>query len=192
MPDELITIEPGSRAQSQILNDNFNFLNGRINSTNSSLSSAVSTLETAISDAETNAGKDTTNKINSALAKCVQTTGNQTISGQKTFQNAVFVPNSSAVGTAIALAGIKKASSGFIKLGNGVIIQWGASLTASSTNPKVTFPTAFSSTNYFAMAYGRGTTHWDHTWGFKNDTQKTYCKFYIDNGDAFQWIAIGY
>lgn len=75
---------------------------------------------------------------------------------------------------------------------NGIIIQWGSSLTASSTNPTITFPTAFSSTNYFAMGYGRGADTTDNSWGFKNSPKKTTCKFYIYKGDDFQWIAIGY
>ena len=85
------------------------------------------------------------------------------------------------------LLGIK-----LIYLNNSLIIQWGSSLKASSKNPTITFPTAFSSTNYFAMGYGRGANTTDNSWGFKNSPKKTTCNFYIDYNDDFQWIAIGY
>lgn len=178
----------GAPVEASKVNDDFAYV---LTSIQEAVEGASGELEADITNLN-NQYQQTKNKVNALDGNVCKLTGTQTITGNKTFTGSVTVPNSSSPGTAIALADINKAASGFIKLGNGIIIQWGASLTANTTNPKVTFPTAFSTTNYFAMAYGRGTTHWDHTWGFKNSPTKTTCNFYIDNGDDYQWIAIGY
>lgn len=133
-----------------------------------------------------------TANLNSQISSLNSQIATKAPSSNPTLTGTVKVPNNAAVGTAIATAAISKSANGYLKMGNGIIIQWGASLTTNTTNPKITFPIAFSTTNYFAMAYGRGAKNWDHTWGFKNNPTKTTCNFYIDSGDAYQWIAIGY
>ena len=78
-------------------------------------------------------------------------------------------------------------SNGYIKFNHGLIIQWG-----TSTNTTVTYPTAFSNTNYSMVfnnnsttnGYGRGDT----------TTSKTTTGFVAQNlcEQPIRWIAIGY
>ncbi len=53
----------------------------------------------------------------------------------------------------VTTLGINKASNGYVKLGNGIILQWGVtSAPANSTSVTVTLPTSFSNTNYKVVA----------------------------------------
>ena len=66
-----------------------------------------------------------------------------------TLTGTVKVPNNAAVGTAVATAAISKSSSGYIKLGNGIIIQWmNVGKAASNGIVTKTWATAFSNKNY--------------------------------------------
>lgn len=47
----------------------------------------------------------------------------------------------------VTTEGINKSENGYVKLGNGLIIQWGTA-TCNSGNNNISFPTAFSNTNY--------------------------------------------
>lgn len=54
----------------------------------------------------------------------VYTTGNQTIGGTKTFSAAAYGVASAAVNSILTTKDINKSTSGYVKLGNGIIIQW--------------------------------------------------------------------
>ena len=58
-----------------------------------------------------------------------------------------YAPPSDAVDSIVTTTGINKSENGYVKLGNGLIVQWGTA-TCNSGNNNVSFPTAFSNTNY--------------------------------------------
>lgn len=88
-----------------------------------------------------------------------------------------------------------KAQNGYMKFGNGIIIQWGMETTVSATTA-VTLPTAFSTTNYSVTITSIGDAGVYQRLVSAN-TPKTTTKFttYAGGGVAsypFSWIAIGY
>lgn len=80
-----------------------------------------------------------TNSINTLSSSVVKLTGNQTVAGNKTFTGTstftgqVKVPNSNVGGTALRLV---EKGAGFIKLGDGTLIQWGNDNNSSSSYTK--------------------------------------------------------
>ena len=101
-------------------------------------------------------------------------------------------PPSDKVKSIVTTTGINKAQNGYVKLGNGLIIQWGTSAKGSSKS--VTLPTAFTSTNY-KVAVNNKT---DNGGGYYSSaTSYTTTSFTIkSSGGAVSfdndWIAIGY
>ena len=67
-----------------------------------------------------------TTAINTLDTQVVKLTGNQTVAGNKTFTGVTKVNNSTTVGTALSLAA---RSGSYIKLGEGLILQWGIGTT---------------------------------------------------------------
>lgn len=57
-----------------------------------------------------------------------------------------YAPAGSAKYSIVTTTGISKAQNGYVKLGNGIIIQWGKARVNNGTN--ITLPTPFSNTNY--------------------------------------------
>jgi hypothetical protein len=99
----------------------------------------------------------------------------------------LMVPDSTTAGSAIATKAISKGANGYLKLSNGVIIQWGR---FSTEDPTITFPTAFSNTNYsVCCTENRDTTNADACcWDSKTTTT---VKLYTQRTSG-NWIAIGY
>lgn len=92
-------------------------------------------------------------------------------------------------------ASVKKAANGYIKFNNGIIMQWGrASSVAAGSTAKITFPTAFTSTNYKVNA----TIFYTDAGSQKNVAVNNYTTttFTLYNGQGgvmnYDWIAIGY
>jgi len=88
-----------------------------------------------------------------------------------------------------------KASTGYFKLGNGLIIQWGASVksTAGSNNlHTITFPSPFSTGSYFANATLVNGSSQTDSWGEVINRSSTSCDFVVKKDYTFTWIAIGY
>ena len=111
-----------------------------------------------------------------------------------------MVPNSVTVGSAISTAGISKSSTGYIKLGNGIIIQWGRFANASYTQTgTVTFPTPFSNTNY-SLAFGSfriGQTGYGQGYFVVTNATTSDFTFKLVSGSDYyanegRWMAIGY
>jgi hypothetical protein len=101
--------------------------------------------------------------------------------------NALFVPPSDKINAAISTIGINKNQNGYIRLGNGIIIQWGAGY----SNP-VTFPTPFSSIPAVtgSPTYN-GRTQDGH--GYVWNVTTTSFEYRCDNDMLpYRWIAIGY
>lgn len=84
---------------------------------------------------------------------------------------------------------------GYFKLGNGLILQWGWCDTRFSTSRTITFPTAFSSTNYVVSAIPFIVADLAvYQLGYSNKTTTTVN---INSSGAandyeFAWLAIGY
>ena len=96
-------------------------------------------------------------------------------------------PGSDKVNSIVTTEGISKGANGYVKLGNGIIIQWGDGY----SNP-VTFPTPFSST---AVVTGsptyNGRTQDGH--GYVWNITTTSFEYRCDNDMLpYRWIAVGY
>jgi hypothetical protein len=112
----------------------------------------------------------------------------------------LMVPDSSTVGSAISTSAISKSTNGYVKLGNGIIIQWGRFSTSSYTQTgTITFPTAFSNTNY-SLAFGsfrNGQTGLGQGYFLvTNNTSSNFTYKLVSGSDNYasqgRWIAIGY
>lgn len=66
--------------------------------------------------------------------------------------NNLRAPASDAIGSVVITTGINKAQNGYVKLGNGIIIQWGKTPNIGNTNTTCTLPTPFTTTNYSVTA----------------------------------------
>lgn len=135
---------------------------------------------------------DVTSAINSLGSSVVKLSGNQTIAGTKTFSSAVKCAGSATTGTAITTSAISKAQNGYLKLGNGVIIQWGTA--TSGADVKITLPTAFSSTNYSVTVNSTGGTgeQYARAISSKSTTSFNILSAYAATSYTSNWIAIGY
>ena len=105
-------------------------------------------------------------------------------------------PASDANNSIVTTVGKNKAQNGYFKLGNGLIIQWGRFTVASGkTSATITFPTAFTSTNYSINCMQNsknGGYQYDGVTGVtsRNTANCTVYTFYDSTG--YDWIAIGY
>lgn len=101
-------------------------------------------------------------------------------------------PASDVNGSIVTTVSKSKASNGYFKLGNGLIIQWGT-VTGSGNSRSVTYPTAFSNTNYKLIAMFNNSSQPGRTIAY-DTTTTTGCVFHLDvsTGMTISWIAIGY
>lgn len=104
-----------------------------------------------------------------------------------------YAPASSMIHSIVTTTGISKAQNGYLKLGNGVIIQWGIS--AKSSSATVTFPVAFSSASSFVVMVNNKTNNGG---GYSPSAyEQTTTGFTLKTlGGAASWdnlwLAIGY
>ena len=143
MADDIIQFSPGEKVTAEETNENNlllkewaldnsaseAYIDGKIATLTSNLNGQISSINTQIS-----------NKANIA---------------SPTFTGTVRVPNSATVGTAVSTAAISKTAttntSGYVKFGNGIIIQW-LKFTQSSTAVTHTWKIAFTSgTSYVTV-----------------------------------------
>lgn len=136
-----------------------------------------------------------TNSINTLNSTTVKTSGNQTISGQKTFNNAVFVPDSTTNGTAVNLTDQSLGSDGYVKFGNGLLIQWGQHTIGSSSTSTgyITFPVVFLNTSYKFVATHVGGDN--SAVSIYSVSERGRSRIYINVGlkqaMTTEWIAVG-
>ena len=103
-----------------------------------------------------------------------------------------YAPACNANNSIVTTTAHSYARSGYCKLGNGLIIQWGE--WNRSTSATITFPTAFSNTNYSIVIIGQNAQRYSWTTG----KTSTNCTFNSaddssqNNDSVSQWIAIGY
>jgi len=108
-------------------------------------------------------------------------------------------PASDGWGTILLTSAISKSQNGYVKLGNGIIIQWGHVDDPNNQHVyTVNLPTAFGSTNYKTMVITDHNTQ-SHSFlpNYINSAERTTTTFTVyRQGDAransFEWIAIGY
>jgi len=101
--------------------------------------------------------------------------------------NNLRAPSSDSLNSVITTTGIFKSANGYVKLGNGIIIQWGN----AGGGGTITFPTPFSSDNFSVTATiksANGTNDNDAITGKRT----TSFDFHNYSGGGCLWIAIGY
>ena len=89
------------------------------------------------------------------------------------------------------------AQNGYLKLSNGLIIQWGSETVSSSGPFNLTFPIAFSSATSYSIVKTYNSSGSDDIMckevSFYNFTATGATTYnIIANSNSFQWIAIGY
>ena len=106
-----------------------------------------------------------------------------------------YAPPSASANSIVTTLGITKAAKGYVKLGNGIIIQWGTTTSASSST-SITLPIAFSDTNYSVTITSIGDAGvYQRLVSASTAKTTTGFKTYAGGGAAninFSWQAIGY
>lgn len=172
---------------------------------NSTISSVQSNLQGQIT---TNKNNITTNKNNiTALSNSVvKLSGNQSISGQKTFNNAVFVPSSASEGTAISL--VERAfldntqnAVSCLHLGCGCLLQWGRTTVFTGKNQTKTITLRkrfYNGNSYVVIPNWFGSTNVDDNVQVTSQTATTFTLKSTSAGSndgtwslSVNWIAIG-
>ncbi|MBO6289792.1 MAG: hypothetical protein J6N45_05660 [Alphaproteobacteria bacterium] len=128
------------------------------------------------------------------------TDGTQRIELQKQGSTSCFTaPASDASNSIVTTTGINKSLNGYVRLGNGLIIQWGQGVTYGtgySGTGTTSFSTAFSNStpvvlttpnnsDYSTVIAVTETTSTNFKW-------KKDCNSSSGAGGSFRWIAIGY
>lgn len=173
----------------------------------------VTTADTNLQNQITSLQTSVNQKANDSAV--VKLTGSQTIAGTKTFSSSPVIPTATssdnstkAASTAFVknvlsssgngLATISKSANGYCKFTNGLLIQWGI-ITTNTDNrysATITFPTAFSNTNY-SLNISQYNPNDGEIWAtgavllYGNKTT-TSVKTQSERTTRLQWIAIGY
>ena len=115
--------------------------------------------------------------------------------GIRSYSNGRSFPYASASdrnGSIVTTTGINKSENGYVKLGNGLIIQWGT--VGTGANFSVTFPTPFTSSASYGIASGIFHNNGNDVYALniKNRTNTGFTG-YLNNGyTGACYIAIGY
>lgn len=205
--NELIPIPDGGDAEAKPLRQNFTYLDNQIKSLKSNLDNKVTTssIDAANGICPLNSNRkipdgnvDYTNidkKITTLGNTCVKTSGNQTINGTKDFKGTTKVPASTTDGTALQNTKIVKGGNGYCKLGNGLIIQWGASSTHQSDGryTVVSYPIAFSSDSSYRVISNALSNYMsnDHSSWIYSKTRSGCVIANAVTGLTHLWVAIG-
>ena len=130
-----------------------------------------------------------TEKIYAGLLTKTEATGSITYMTPKNTFKAVDYNEFDIFGSLIGQCG-----TGFYKLNNGLIVQWGSVSVGASSSVVVTLPAPFSSANYMALTsmYDNGTSGSEKNW---QTSTLTTTSFKAHNGQGgkckFGWIAVG-
>lgn len=170
----LIEIPDGGVAEAKPLRQNFNYLKGLITQQQSGLDNKLSssTKGAANGVCPLNASSKINNNyidfdgatsvIDSRIDdQCVKLTGNQTISGNKTFTYATYIKSTNAEKSALSnfktiFGGNDVKPRGQSQLGNGLLFQWGYKASSGlDQNTTINFPKNFiSEKDYCLMITG--------------------------------------
>ena len=99
-----------------------------------------------------------------------------------------YSPASDSWGSIVTTESINKSPNGYVKLGNGLIIQWG--ITSSSNYYSATYPIPFSSDTSYTIVLDQKRTQYGQTG--VNSTTPTGFTAGSNAGVPLFWIAIGY
>jgi hypothetical protein len=103
--------------------------------------------------------------------------------------NTVTIP--AATGNALLDVASSISTNGYVKLSNGLIIQWGRSATGSDSTA-VTFPIAFPTACLnVSVSYNADVASSSNAYSGKVRTYTTTGATFATNGAPFFWIAIG-
>jgi hypothetical protein len=122
----------------------------------------------------------------------VHLTGDETIGGTKTFSSAAFGVASSVANSLLTTTAISRSGNGYVKFGNGLIIQWGG---ISGANPTVTLPTAMPSASYRVYVTNLYQYAGERNIQMYADNQTSTTFRIVNRGAnnvANMWLAIGY
>ena len=128
--------------------------------------------------------------IDSEISSINTALGNKAPSANPTLTGTVKVPNSATAGTAVATAAISKAGNGYVKFGNGILIQWGTG-SMKNANTTITFPTAFGSVARISLTKVTNSDGRTEDWWVKSVT-KTNFVVRSSETDGLHYIAVGY
>ena len=136
---------------------------------------------------------------NIARLVAVSNNGSNAVTADLHFNNGspyFSAPASSEIGAAVTTTGITKSGNGYVKFGNGLIIQWGYDATTGNTRSE-TFSTAFTSTDYvihiMPIAGGTAQLYMPHV-DMANPSTTSFDVLTIGDASSvgFRWLAIGY
>ena len=100
-----------------------------------------------------------------------------------------YAPASDANGSIVTTTGISKSENGFVKLGNGLIIQWGL----NTNGDQVTFPTPFTANPKVSICGNNVSGNTETTSSAVGTVTTTGFKLLLSRGGwTAQWIAMGY
>lgn len=142
------------------------------------------------------------NRITTLDSSVVKLSGNQTVNGTKTFTSPVYVPASTATGTALRLAARGTVSgvnnnqnSWWLKLGDGTLFQWGsAQMESGRKTMLISMPTSYSSANTYRVFFtdrGSDTSDIASQKCFEYTSSSSFKVRSDYNQDFFNWFAIG-
>lgn len=112
-----------------------------------------------------------------------------------------YAPASDAANSIVTTQSIRKTANGYVKLGNGMILQWGrsANFTKAGQTQTITLPTAFNNTNYRVICSWFGETNVDDnpiTKSFTTTTFQIHASTIGSNDGTWAlgatWFAIGF
>ena len=104
---------------------------------------------------------------------------------------AIKAPASSVAGSICTTASLSKSSNGYVKFGNGVILQWGEYSITSGSSVQITLPTAFSSaTSYKFVCTDGGSAR--VAMGFTRNSSTKVTLWAAGSGNGGCWLAMGY
>jgi hypothetical protein len=178
MADDIIQFAPGGKVTAEETNENNLLLK-----------------EWALDNSQSEAYIDgkiatLTSNLNSQISSLNSQIATKAPLSNPTLTGTVKVPNSAEVGTAVATAAISKAGNGYVKFGNGIMIQWGTG-SMKNANTTITFPTAFGSTARVSLTKVTNSDSRTEDWWVKSVT-KTNFVVRSSETDGLHYIAVGY
>ena len=155
-----------------------------VNATNMNhIEDGIESCDTAITNLQS--------QVTTLDASVVKKTGDQTITGTKTFSTAVKVPNSSVSGSALALM---YSGSHILKLGDGTMIQWGSGATSNYYTNIDMYQAFASKDDYYVFLTDTGGQTAVSSFKVIDYVSSTRFRVYGTAGgssDTFKWLAIG-
>lgn len=131
-----------------------------------------------------------TNKFTGTTS--ITNAGSLSCAAAATFTGTTKVPASTTSGTALQLSSQNKSSSGYIKLGSGIIIQWGTRNADGAVS--VSLPTAFSSGSSYGVTvspvYNSNTLL--YAVSVKSKSSSSFSYYAQGAVSGVTWLAIGY